>query len=184
MISGGPGSGKTTLLQELAKLGFQFASEVARQIIQEQVQIGGKALPWGDRKAYTDLMLQRSIESYLKHAETKEPMFFDRGIPDTLCYARLIGLADESSIQDACLRYRYAPTVFLAAPWKEIYTTDKERRQDFAEAQRTCELIAEVYREFGYRITELPKVTPTKRADFVLQCLDLGERVVRPESAL
>ena len=46
VISGGPGSGKTTVLQELAGRGFPFAREVARLIIQEQVQSGGTALPW------------------------------------------------------------------------------------------------------------------------------------------
>jgi predicted ATPase len=68
IISGGPGAGKTTTLIELAKLGFPHIPEVARQIIQEQVQSGGKALPWADRAAYTELMLQRSIESYKAHA--------------------------------------------------------------------------------------------------------------------
>jgi predicted ATPase len=45
VVSGGPGSGKTTVLQELARRGFPFAPEVARQIIQEQVHSGGTALP-------------------------------------------------------------------------------------------------------------------------------------------
>jgi len=51
VVSGGPGSGKTTVLHELAARGFPFAPEVARQIIQEQMQSGGVALPWGDREA-------------------------------------------------------------------------------------------------------------------------------------
>ena len=64
VVSGGPGSGKTTVLQELTKLGFPHAPEVARQIIREQIAIGGAALPWQDRQRYTSLMLERSIESY------------------------------------------------------------------------------------------------------------------------
>src|SRR4051794_26334759 len=94
VISGGPGSGKTTLLAELAKLGFPCAPEVARQIIQEQMKSGGRALPWDDREQYTALTLRRSIESYLEHAGGTALRFFDRGIPDTLGYARLIGLDD------------------------------------------------------------------------------------------
>jgi predicted ATPase len=58
VVTGGLGSGKTTLLNELAKLGFPYALEVARQIIKEQIQAAGTALPWDDREAYTDLMLQ------------------------------------------------------------------------------------------------------------------------------
>ena len=171
MISGGPGAGKTTLLDELAKLCFACVPEVARQIIQEQVQTNGTALPWADKEAYTHLMLQRSIEYYLEHAGLPGPVFSDRGIPDTLCYARLIGLADESAIKDACHRYRYAPRVFLAPPWEEIYTTDKERKQDFAEAERTFNQMEEVYWECGYQTIELPKSSPAARAEFVLRQL-------------
>ncbi len=50
--------------EELARLGFPYAREVARAIIQEQVKTGGSALPWSDREAYTRLMLERSVEAY------------------------------------------------------------------------------------------------------------------------
>jgi len=173
VISGGPGSGKTTVLDQLASLGFGVAPEVARQIIQEQVQVGGNALPWLDHVAYTHLMLQRSIASYVAHPPENGLTFFDRGIPDTLGYARRIGLTDAAFIQDACRRYRYAPVVFLAPPWEEIYKTDNERKQDFAEAQRTSKQLAEVYRECGYEVIELPKTTPAARANFILHQLHL-----------
>ena len=65
-------------------------------------------------------MLQRSIESFREHIPALQTMFSDRGIPDTLCYARLIGLRDMGPIESACHRFRYARTVFLAPPWKEI----------------------------------------------------------------
>jgi predicted ATPase len=173
VISGGPGSGKTTILCELAKFGFRHAPEVARQIIQEQVQAGGTALPWADRNAYTRLMLQRSIESFREHTPAARPIFADRGIPDTLCYARLIGLRETGLIEKACHRYRYAPPVLLAPPWREIYLTDSERKQDFAEAERTHNEMAAVYLECGYQLIELPKVTPSARAQFILEHLRL-----------
>jgi predicted ATPase len=174
IISGGPGSGKTTVLGELAKLGFQYAPEVARQIIQEQVRDGGTLLPWQDREAYTQLMLRRSIASYLLHTPALRTMFSDRGIPDTLGYARLIALRDQELMRDilaACRHYRYAPVVFLAPPWKEIYETDSERKQDFAESERTYEQITEVYRECGYELSPLPRTTPAARARFILRHL-------------
>jgi predicted ATPase len=169
IVTGGPGAGKTTLLHELARRGFVCASEVAREIIQEQVQTGGRALPWLDTTAFTRLMLQRSIDSYLRYRDVEGPAFSDRGLPDTLCYARLIGLQDSFEIREACVRYRYAKLVFLAPPWEEIYHTDNERKQDFAEAARTYENMEEVYRECGYECLVLPEATPEKRAEFVIE---------------
>src|SRR5262252_1558791 len=160
VVSGGPGAGKTTVLKELASRGCRFVPEIARQIIQEEVQSSGTALPWKDREAYTLLMLERSIKSYLSHTAAPRPTFSDRGMPDTLCYARLIGLANQGLILDACRQYRYAPVVFLAPPWKEIYETDSERKQDFAEAESTFEQMVQVYRECGYTISELPRTNP------------------------
>jgi predicted ATPase len=132
------------------------------------VQSNGTALPWGDRAAYTRLMLDRSVESYRSHTPAPRITFSDRGLPDTLCYARLIGLSG-LAIRDACRRYRYAPLVFLAPPWLEIYETDSERKQDFAEAERTYELMVQVYSECDYTISELPKAKPAERADFILR---------------
>ena len=116
-------------------------------------------------------MLRRSIESFQQHTPASKPLFADRGIPDTLCYARLIGLTETASIEDACRHYRYAPLVFLAPPWREIYETDSERKQDFAEAERTFLVMKEVYRECGYEIVELPRVAPQDRARFILSKL-------------
>ncbi len=112
-------------------------------------------------------MLERSIESFLEHANGTEVTFFDRGIPDTLCYARLIGLPAETAIRAACERYRYAKRVFLAPPWREIYQLDSERRQDFDEAVRTYRLMSQVYSECGYEPIELPLLSPRERADLV-----------------
>lgn len=168
IITGGPGAGKTTVLTELQGRGFHCVPEVAREIIQEQVRNGDSALPWKDHALFAQLMLERSIESYHAHSSANRPTFFDRGIPDSLAYARLIDLPDKKTLQKACHHYRYAKQVFVAPPWEEIYTTDRERKQDFDEARRTWEQIVQVYQECGYEIIELPKAAPAVRADFIL----------------
>lgn len=168
VISGGPGAGKTTLLLELERRGFRCAPEVARQIIQEQVRDEGDALPWGDRERYCRLMLERSIASYEEHAVAQEITFFDRGIPDALCYSRLSGLGLEEEVLLACRKWRYAGEVFLAPPWQEIYVTDAERWQSFDEAVRTYELMVEAYRDCAYQVVEIPRVAVGARADFLV----------------
>ena len=173
VITGGPGSGKTAVLRELEKDGFRCAPEVARQIIQEQARNRGDAVPWANRERYTELMLKRSMQSYEEHTPAGRATFSDRGIPDTLGYARLIGLPDLRSIMTACDQYRYASLVFLAPAGKKIYETDDERKQGFDEAERTCEVVSQVYRDCGYHLLELPKVPSKDRADFVLSRLHL-----------
>ncbi|QNI35289.1 AAA family ATPase [Edaphobacter albus] len=174
VISGGPGAGKTTLLEELRRRGYACSPEVARQIIQEQVHIGGNALPWGDREAYSRLMLARSVASWESSVGDSRIIFFDRGIPDTLCYVRLVGLSssvEEEALQ-MCQQYRYWSRVFLAPPWREIYENDTERKQDFDEAIRTYELMAQTYRECGYEVVILPQVSAAERAEVVLRQIE------------
>ena len=175
VLTGGPGSGKTTTLLELERRGVAHAPEVAREIIARQQAIGGSALPWDDRLAFTRQMLDRSIESFRERTPCPKPMLADRGAPDTLGYARLIGLAEEREILQAVSRYRYAGLVFAAPPWPEIYVTDAQRKQDFAEAERTFAVITGVYLELGYNVVELPRASPAARADFILQRIDAGD---------
>jgi predicted ATPase len=171
VITGGPGAGKTTLLRELERRGFLCVPEVAREIIRRQVATGSDALPWADTRRYTQLMLQGSIEVYEANRSVALPTFFDRGIPDVFCYARLIGLDETVEIEAACENCRYNGTVFIAPPWREIYSTDDERKQTFEEAVRTHEVMVEAYRNCGYQLIELPRVSAEERADFVTASL-------------
>jgi predicted ATPase len=171
-ISGAPGAGKTTLLDILQSRGYAYVPEVARHIIQQQVQSGGSALPWQDTTAYINLMLKDSIASFLQHQHAQQPTFFDRGLPDTLGYAHIIQLPDERAIEEACARHRYAK-VFLAPPWRDIYTTDTERKQTFDEALTSFEQAKHAYTRCGYDPILLPLTTPSDRADFVESHLDL-----------
>lgn len=171
VITGGPGAGKTTVIQELGRRGFVVVSEVARQIIQEQVQARGNAVPWGDTKSYTQLMLSRSIQSFLTLDQASVPAFCDRGIPDVLCYARIIRLPEVREIQSACEKYRYNRRVFILPPWEEVYSTDNERKQSFQEAIQVYEQLVRVYERCGYEIREVPRTTVEMRAEFIVDGL-------------
>lgn len=57
IVTGGPGSGKSTLLDALERTGFARSHEAGRGVIRDQVAIDGPALPWRDRAAFAELML-------------------------------------------------------------------------------------------------------------------------------
>ena len=116
-------------------------------------------------------MLERSIASYERHAASADTIFFDRGIPDTLCYARLIGSPLEKELFAACERYRYMGRVFLAPPWQEIYATDAERKQTYDEVVKTYHMMSEAYEDCGYEVVEIPRASPAQRADFIVTML-------------
>jgi predicted ATPase len=63
------------LTPRVGEASFRHAPEVDRPTIQEQVQAGGTVLPWHDRESYIRLMLERSIQSYLEHVPSAEPVF-------------------------------------------------------------------------------------------------------------
>lgn len=169
IITGGPGSGKTTLLDELQKNNYKYMPEVAREIIQTQISSKGDALPWKNVKKYRDLMLDRSIESFISALTNplKQPLFFDRGIPDTLAYTQLIKLPISKKLESATRKYMYNKKVFILPPWKDIYKTDSERKQDFEEAVATYKIMFETYKYLGYELIEVPKLSVEERASFI-----------------
>lgn len=171
IISGGPGSGKSALIEALAKRGLKTMPEAGRSIIQDQSRIGGPALPWGDRALFAELMLQWELRSYHEAQTQTGPVFFDRGVPDVIGYLRLVGLEVPEHLKQAALLFRYHSKVFLAPPWLDIFRTDQERRQSWAEAVATYESMLRVYTEFGYEIVDLPLVSVEERVAFVRSAL-------------
>lgn len=115
-------------------------------------------------------------------AQDQGVVFFDRGVPDVLGYLRLLGLPVPSHMDNAARAFRYNRRVFIAPPWREIFQRDSERRQDFEEAERTCEAMVATYRDYGYELIELPRAAVEERVRFVLERAGLAGRS-RPLSA-
>lgn len=169
VITGGPGSGKTTLLDGLEKQKFKVVPEIARQLIREQIDIGGNALPWANKELYAQIMLDRSVDSYITMSQTKKEItFFDRGILDTLCYSKLINSDLTEDMNFYAKKYRYNRKVFILPPWVDIYKIDNERKQTWDEAVITYATMKETYRQFDYEMVEVPKISIESRIQFVL----------------
>jgi len=173
VLTGGPGAGKTAVIEHIAHLGFRCCQEVGRRVIQSQVEQGGKAVPWQDKIAFRDRMLSAELTSHAQVADHEEPVFFDRGLVDIYGYSHLEGLATPPSLVNACEAQRYHDPVFLFPPWEAIFTNDKERKQSFAEAVATFEIMQTAYRHFGYTLMEVPRAPVHIRAEFIL------DRVIR-----
>ncbi len=171
VITGGPGSGKSTLVEALAGHGICIMPETGRAIIQDQVAIGGEALPWSDRRAFAELMLSWEMRSYREALRLNGPVIFDRGVPDVLGYLRLCNLPVPSHVERAARMFRHHQQVFIAPPWPEIFALDAERKQSFEEAQATYQVMVETYSSLGYSLTPLPRDSVQERVRFVLEAI-------------
>lgn len=171
IITGGPGSGKSSIIAGLRKRGFASVPEAGRAIIQDQVAIEGRALPWLDRTLFAELMLSWDIRSYHLAEELQSSVFFDRGIPDVLGYLRLSNIPVPDHMNKAAALFRYSRAVFIAPPWKGIFRQDEERKQDFDESVRTYEALASVYETLGYELVLVPQRSVDDRVEFILERL-------------
>jgi len=173
IFTGGPGAGKTTVLEALRARGHVCVDEVARRVLRAQAATGGNATHDGDRARYRDLMLEGGLRDYHAIGETHAPVFFDRAIPELSGYGNPPGEADPSGLTRAIAECRYAGTVFLFPPWREIYVHDDLRKHSFGHAVRTYEDCRAVYRRHGYGIVEVPKAPVEDRVAFVLGSIGL-----------
>ena len=171
VITGGPGAGKTSLIEALAGIGHAVWPEAGRAIIRDQQAIGGRGLPWVDPALFAELMLSSDLRGHAEARAGRDNIFFDRGIPDIAGYLALCGLPIPDHVERAAQQLRYRRTVFIAPPWRAIFTQDTERKQDFAEAERTHAAMAEIYPRYGYTLVELPRASVAERVSFVLDRL-------------
>jgi predicted ATPase len=168
-ISGCSSGGKSTLLAELSRRGFVTVDEPGRRIVSEELERGGRALPWVDAVAFARRAIQMSLADRAAAAACAGWVFFDRGLIDAA--AALEYLTGEPILKKLARAYRYNKRAFLAPPWPENYVLDRERRHGFAEAVAEYDRLADIYPLLGYDIHLLPKVSVAERADWLLASL-------------
>jgi predicted ATPase len=164
VLSGCSSGGKSTLLSELARRGYLTIPEPGRQIVKEQVAIGGDSLPGKNLDKFLELALSRYIYQFNSVAEREQYVFFDRSIIDSV---QLDG-RQGSHFSNAAKKFRYHRSVFLVPPWKEIYRQDSERTHSFEEASREFQELLVKYRQFGYEVFIVPQKKVEERADFII----------------
>jgi len=166
VLTGAMGSGKSTILGQLGKMNLRCVPEPARQILHEQRTILGTGVPEMDPDLFTQLMLSRGTGSYLENSDGQIMTIFDRGIPDMIAYAELFGL-DTKIYRNSAEEYKYNNRVFWLNGWRDIYINDEERKMNFQQAYEFGERTQEIYREQGYDVIEVPRLSIEKRAEFI-----------------
>ena len=167
VISGGPGAGKTTLLAALRRAGCVGVAEVSRALIQEQVALRSRLVPWLDLGGFAELAQARMVAQYVAASQHAGPVFFDRGLPDLLAYLEVAGQPVPAATRAAVMAYPYQSPIFLAPPWPDIYVNDAERWQTFAEAETLYQALRRTYQALGYPVLDLPKASVAERVAFV-----------------
>ncbi len=166
VVSGCSAGGKSSLIRELASRGYDAQPEAGRQIVKEQLYIGGDALPWADKIKFTELCVSRALYHYNNAMATGKPAVFDRSIIEFISGFRAKGVNVPPYLAEAVRRYRYARRVFFTPPWEALFINDEERRHSFVDAEAEYDSLLKGYEACGYEIVLLPKTSVSGRADF------------------
>jgi predicted ATPase len=173
VVSGCSGAGKSTLLAELALRGYLVHPEAGRQIVKEQLHLGGDGLPWENPVKFAELCISRAIFFFNTAMPIDRPAIFDRSIVDNIAGIERLGLPLPNYFMVALQHYRYARRVFMTPPWKELFSHDAERRHSFEDAVAEYAGLLKGYTANGYEIVLIPKGTPAERANFFEEELGL-----------
>ena len=167
IISGCSAGGKSTLLAELARRGHRTFAEPGREVVKAELASGGDALPWINPQCFAERCIALAIE-HIKTSETEPRAFFDRSLIDAVSALEHVRLPVPDEARSALEARPYAPRVFMAPPWPELFETDAERRHTFEESEAEFERLLVSYGRCGHGTVLIPRRPVVERADFIL----------------
>ena len=170
VLTGAPGSGKTSVIESLQQKGFTVFEEQARVHIQLALKHNTNIVPWGNHLAFSQNVAEAQLQQH--HRQTSTLAFYDRGILDGLAYLRESKIEPPKDLLDKYQSIRYSPLVFFFSHWPEIHQNDETRREPEAQILSIQTAIKNTYKEFGYKIIEVPKTAVDLRVDFILKNID------------
>jgi len=168
-IAGSPGAGKTTLLAELALQGHRTVSDSAREIIAGRRARGLSPRP--DPIEFAQDIYRHDLAKYRSVAAAKGLVFFERTAIESR--AMLIDALRQAGrpADVKAEEFEFVDPVFVLPPWQDIYRTDEERDHTFEHALWVHEQVVLCYRAHGRQVNEVPRCSPSNRADYVLATL-------------
>lgn len=172
VITGGPGTGKTTVIKELTKRNFECISEISRQVTLDARKKGIDQLFLTEPLLFSEMLLKGRINQYINASKLNaKHVFFDRGIPDVQAYLDYVKTPYPSTYSEKSNAYKYSK-VFVFPPWKDIYTSDEERYENYEESLKIYKYIKQTYQSLGYEIFEVPHGTVEQRTNFIIDLLN------------
>jgi predicted ATPase len=179
VITGCSGSGKSALVRALGNCGQTVVAEAGRQIVRRQLAVGGTALPWTDPLGFVEraalLSTQQVDEALMK---TKSGLIVtDRSVIDVVSYLSYCDVKTPDHLERLIAEQRYATTVLVTPPWREIFVSDRERPKLFEDALAEYQHVLQSYDAAGYGLLEIPHAAIGDRVSFVERVLTglLGE---------
>lgn len=168
IITGAPSTGKTSILDELSNKGFMCHSEIAREVIRENLDSGLEIFPWNQMQLFSDMVLER-MKTLVTSFKPDQIQFLDRSMVDLIGYMNFAGKEAPDHYRDEALKVGYAKKVFYLPIWEDIYTTDNERKESVEEAAQIDKALFNAYQNLGFDIVEVPKGSVLERVDFILE---------------
>lgn len=169
VIIGAPGSGKTTLIELLIQKGYDCFPEISREITLEARKEGIEQLFLHDPVLFSSKLIGGRLKQY-EDAQSKELVFFDRGLPDVVAYHHYLGTDYPPFFDKICHENPY-DKVFVLPPWEAIYSSDAVRYESFEQAKKIHENLIQAYQRFSMTPVAVPIGKAAERVAFMEQQL-------------
>ena len=167
VLAGGPSTGKTSVLNELKKLGFVCYDEAARDILSDYSS-KGSSFKLDPIKISREILSKRDNDynDALRISCKNDIIFYDRGVHEITAYLRFINQSNDYW-EELLKNYKY-DVVFIFPSWKEIYTKDDNRIEEYEEAMKISPFIYQIYDESSILSIEVPNISVKERVEFIL----------------
>ena len=171
VLTGGPSTGKTSVINHLLAQGYSCEHEISRQVILEAQAQGIEQLFLKDPLLFSQKLLEGRFQQY-NNAEKngKDLLFYDRGMPDITSYMDYTGALYPHDFAETISSSTY-DLVFLLPPWKEIHIKDNQRYESFDQGERIYHYLKKGYKQFGYKVIEVPFDSLEARSNFILKTI-------------
>ena len=167
VLAGGPSTGKTSVLNELKKLGFVCYDEAARDILSDYSS-KGSSFKLDPIKISREILSKRDNDynDASRISCKNDIIFYDRGVHEITAYLRFVNQSNDYW-EELLKNYKY-DMVFIFPSWKEIYTKDDNRIEEYEEAMKISPFIYQIYDESSTLSIEVPNISVKERVEFIL----------------